>query len=86
MFAQPPVGLQPLTLDDTTLVVLCQAPHLVEFISRQHQSLVFGLIELLDGGPAVTAIRPVLATGTEIYLARELLALKLWLRDFDVGF
>lgn len=61
LFAEPPVGLQPLTLDETTLIVLCQAPNLIGFIED----------------------RPI---PTEIYLARELLSLKRWLRDVDIGF
>ena len=86
LFAQPPVGMQPLTLDDETLVVLCQAPNLVEYVAQRQEEMVSSLNRLLDGRVTLTAIRPVSATATEMYLARELLALKLWLRDFDVGF
>lgn len=86
LFARATVGMQPLVIDDGTLVVLCQVPHLVEFINEQQQELISDLNRLLDGEVVIAAIRPVSATSTEIYLARELLALKIWLRDFDVGF
>jgi hypothetical protein len=86
LFVEPPVGMQPLTIDDSTLVVLCQAPNLVEFVSQREDELVSGLNSALDGKAPITAIRAIGGTATEIYLARELLALKVWLRDFDVGF
>lgn len=40
----------------------------------------------LDGEVAITRLEAVPATQTEIFPPRELLMLKLWLRDFDVGF
>jgi hypothetical protein len=86
LFAQPPVGLEPLTVDDSTLIVLCQTPNLVAFVDERRDDLVRSLNHALDGTVLITAIRPVRATATEMYLARELLALKAWLRDFDVGF
>jgi hypothetical protein len=86
LFVQPPAGMQPLTIDDSTLVVLCQAPNVVEFIRQRQDELVAGLNHVLDGGVRISAIRPVSATATEMYLARELLALKVWLRDLDAGF
>ena len=86
LFAQPPVGMQPLTVDDATLIVLCQAPNLVEFVNARQDALVSGINDRLEAQMAITAVEPVSATATEIYLAREMLALKLWLRDFDVGF
>jgi hypothetical protein len=86
LFAQPPVGTQPLAVDDATLIVLCQTPHLVQFISEQQEALVPSLNDMLERRVLIVGIRPVPATATEIYLTRELLALKFWLRDFDVGF
>jgi len=84
LFAQAPVGMQPLTIDDSTLIVLCQAPHLLSHVERNEEHLVRGLNDALENRMQITAIRAASATATEIYLARELLALKIWLRDFDV--
>ena len=86
LFAQPPVGMQPLTVNDATLVVLCQAPNLVDFIRARQDELMSGINDRLEAQMAISAVEPVSASATEIYLARELLALKVWLRDFDVGF
>ncbi|MDQ3677739.1 MAG: hypothetical protein M3401_13230 [Actinomycetota bacterium] len=86
LFAQLPIGMHPLMIDDATLIVLCQSPQLLEHVSRREEQLVRGLNDLLEPCMQITAIRAVMATATEIYLARELLTLKIWLRDFDVGF
>lgn len=86
LFAEPPLGLQPLTLDESTLIVLCQAQNLADFVVERRDELVRDLNDALNGRVPITGIRAVRATATEIYLARELLALKAWLRDFDVGF
>lgn len=86
LFAQPPIGMQPLTIEDSTLVVLCQAPNLLVYVQRREEHIVRSLNDALDGRAAITAIHAVSATTTEMYLARELLALRIWLRDFDIGF
>lgn len=67
LFAQPPVGLQPLTLEESTLVVLCQAPNLIAFIDEHHDDLVRSLNDALEGQIRITTIRAVRATATEMY-------------------
>lgn len=86
LFAKPPVGMQPLTIDDDVLIVLCQAPNLVAHVFENGRALVRGLNDLLDRQWSIGAVRAVPATATEMYLAGELFKLKLWLRDFDPGF
>ncbi len=63
-----------------------QAPNLVAHVFENERELVDGLNDLLDRRWSISAVRPVPATATEMYLARELFALKIWLRDFDPGF
>jgi hypothetical protein len=87
LFAEPPVGMQPLAIDDDhTLIVLCQAANLVAHVLEHERELVGGLNDLLDRRWSISAVQPVPATATEMYLAREVFALKIWLRDFDPGF
>lgn len=86
VFAQPPVGTQPLTLEESALVVLCQGEGATQQIAADAKRIVGLLNRLLPADDALSAVEAVEATRTEIYLARELLTLKLWLRDFDPGF
>lgn len=79
-------GTHPLHLDQSTLYVLCQGEELAVKIAGERDELVRRLNRELDGEVTVTRLEAVPATQTEIFLARELLMLKLWLRDFDVGF
>jgi hypothetical protein len=85
VFAQPPLGTHPLTIEGTALIVLCQGDDVTERIEGEAEKIV-GLLNRVDASAGLTAIEAVSATRTEILLARELHGLKLWLRDFDVGF
>jgi hypothetical protein len=86
LFTNAPVGMAPLTIDDDTLIVMCQSPNLVAHVTERERELVAALNAALDRRDQIRAVRAVQATATEMYLARELLALRIWLRDFDIGF
>ncbi len=86
LFAEPPLGTQVLHLEQSTLYVLCQGHELATKLAGDHDEIVRLLNQELDGDVTVTRLEAVPATQTEIFLAREVLMLKLWLRDFDVGF
>ncbi len=76
----------PLTVVGATLIVLCQTEELrqnVEAASRRIVAQLNGSLELYG---TLLNVEGVLGTRTEIYLAQELLWLKLWLRDHDLGF
>jgi len=86
LFAQRWRGTHPLHLEQSTLYVLCQGEELAVELAGQRDEIVSLLNRELDGDVTITRFEAVPATQTEIFLARELLMLKLWLRDFDVGF
>ncbi len=86
LFAQRPDATQPLHLEQSTLVVLCHGEELAVQLADDREEIIRRLNRELDGDVTVTRVEIVPATRTEIFLAREILALKLWLRDFDVGF
>lgn len=86
LFAPHPDGTHPLHLDEATLFVLCQGEQLAMQIANDREEIVRRLNRELDGDVTVTRLEAVAATRTEIFLAREILMLKLWLRDYDVGF
>lgn len=86
VFAQPSAGTHPLVIQGTTLVILCQGDELTERIHNDAEKIVGLLNRLIAADDALSALDAVSATRTEIFLAREQHAIKLWLRDFDVGF
>ena len=86
VFPEPEGATYPLTVVGSTLIVLCQTEELrqeVEVASRQIVAELNGSLELYG---TLLNVEGVIGTRTEIYLARELLWLKLWLRDHDLGF
>jgi hypothetical protein len=86
LFAQHPGSTQPLHLEQSTLFVLCQSEELAAQLASESEEIVDRLNRGLDGDVTITGVEMVPATRTEIFLAREILMLKLWLRDFDIGF
>lgn len=85
-FAHPPTGTQPVAFDDGRFVVLCAGDEPLAMVRDNAEQIVRLLNRLLDGDVIVAHLDVVEATRTELYLARDLLALKSWLLDYDVGF
>jgi hypothetical protein len=85
VFAQPPAGTVPVALQEGRLVVLCGDDEQLALIHNSSEEIVRTLNRLLDGDVIVERMEAIEATRTELFLAREVLALKSWLVDFDVG-
>ncbi len=84
VFARSPADTEPIAFEDGCLVVLCSAADPLEMI-REHAEQIPGLLNrLLDGAPLVTGVEVLEATRAEVYLARDLLAMKLLLVDSGV--
>ena len=86
VFAQPPAGTLPVSLNDSRLIVLCAGEGPLELVQDNSEQIVRLLNRLLDGEVVIAELEPVEATRTELFLAGELLALKSWIVDYDVGF
>jgi hypothetical protein len=67
------------------LVVLCAGEEALALVRANSEQIVRLLNRLLDGDVIVARLDVVEATRTEMPLARDLLALKSWLIDFDIG-
>lgn len=85
IFAHPPTDTQPIAFEQGRLVVLCQGEQALSTVGENAEQIVRLLNRLLDGDLVVTSIDPIEATSAELYLARDLVALKTWLVDYDVG-
>jgi len=85
VFARVPADSQPIAVEDGRVVVLCVGPEPLELVGENAEQIVRLLNRLLDGDVLVTSIDPIQATRAELYLHRDLLALKTWLVDYDIG-
>ncbi|MEA2299332.1 MAG: hypothetical protein QOF77_2268 [Solirubrobacteraceae bacterium] len=85
IFAEEPDGTLPLSFEGDRLVVLCAGDGPLALVRENRERIVRLLNRLLDGEVIVGDLDPVAATRTELFLARELLALKSWLVDFNIG-
>jgi hypothetical protein len=88
LFEQLPTGTQPLHVEHDTVIVLCQDETWVRFISENSDDLVERLRPMIAGDVRLELahLQPVLATPTEIFLARQLIVVLSKLRDLEVGF
>jgi hypothetical protein len=70
------------------VIVLCQDETWVRFISDHNDDLVERLRPMIarDVRVELARLQPVLATPTEIFLARQLIVVLSKLRDLEVGF
>jgi hypothetical protein len=85
VFAKVPDDSQPIAFEQGRVVVLCIGPAPLELVGANAEQIVRLLNRLLDGDVLVESIDPIEATRAELYLHRDLLALKAWLLDYDVG-
>jgi hypothetical protein len=85
VFATVPKDSQPIAVEQGRVVVLCVGTEPLELIAANAQQIVRLLNRLLDGDLRVESIDPIAATQAELYLHRDLLGLKSWLADYDVG-
>jgi hypothetical protein len=88
LFHELPVGTQPLHVEGDTAIILCQSDRWVEHIRDHQDDLIDRLRPLLAGDTRLRLahLQPVLATATEIFLARQLIVVLAKLRDLEVGF
>lgn len=88
LFEEPPLGTQPVHVGQGTVTILCESEHWVEHIERHHDQLVANLAPMIDTELRlrVTRLRPVLATPTEMFLARQNIVIFNKLRELGVGF
>ena len=88
LFDQLPVGTQPLHVESDTAIILCNSQEWVDHIQAHHDDLVNRLRALIAGETRLhlARLQPVLATSTEIFLARQMIVVLSKLRDLEVGF
>ncbi len=88
LFDGPTAGTQPLAVQRDTVIVLCADRDWLSYIAANHERLVEQLRELVSGELRLelSRIQPVLATPTELFLARQLVVVQAKLRDLEVGF
>jgi hypothetical protein len=86
VFPEPEGATYPLTVVGSTLIVLCQTEELRQRVEAESLHIVHELNGSLELHGTLLNAEAVLGTRTEIYLAREILWLKVWLRDHDLGF
>jgi hypothetical protein len=88
LFEQLPVGTQPLHVEGDTVIVLCQSDVWVDFIREHHDDIVERLRPMIAGDVRLELqkLHPVLASPTEIFLARQMIVVLAKLRDLEVGF
>lgn len=88
LFDEPPVGTQPLHVEHDTAIILCISDEWVRHIEEHHDVLVAQLQKMIAGDLKLRfeKIRPVLATPTEIFLARQNVVIFSKLRDLELGF
>jgi hypothetical protein len=88
LFEELPVATQPLHVESDTAIILCQSEVWVEHIHEHHDDLMDRLRPLLAGDVRLqlSRLQPVLATPTEIFLARQMIVVLSKLRDLEVGF
>jgi hypothetical protein len=85
IFAEDSGRTLPVAFEDDRLVVLCAGEEALALVRANSEQIVRLLNRLLDGDVIVARLDVVEATRTEMLLARDLLALKSWLIDFDIG-
>jgi hypothetical protein len=85
IFAEHPGGTLPVSLEEDRLVVLCSGDEALSMVHENSEQMVRLLNRLLDGDDVIGSIEAVEATRTELFLARDLVAIKTWLEDFNVG-
>jgi hypothetical protein len=85
IFAADASGTLPVAFDDERLVVLCAGEAPLAMVRGNAEQIVRLLNRLLDGDVVVAGVDAVEATPTELFLARDLLTLKSWLTDFNIG-
>jgi hypothetical protein len=85
VFAQVPTDSQPIAVEHGRVVVLCVGADPLGLVNENADQIVRLLNRLLDGDVLVESLDPIEATRAELYLHRDLLALKSWLADYDVG-
>jgi len=85
IFAEQQIGLLPVALEEQRLLVLCVGDAALAMVAGNAAQILRLLNRLLDGDVVIDELEAVAATRTELFLARDLLALKSWLVDFDVG-
>jgi hypothetical protein len=86
VFPEDEGATYPLAVAGSTLIVLCQTEELRQRVEAESMQIVNELNGSLELYGTLLNAEAVIATRTEIYLAREVLWLKLWLRDHDLGF
>jgi hypothetical protein len=88
LFEHLPVGTQPLHVEGDTAIILCASDAWVEHITEHHDDLVARLRDLIAGDVRLhlSRLQPVLASPTEIFLARQMIVVLAKLRDLEVGF
>lgn len=88
LFEELPVGTQPLHVEHDTVIILCQDEEWLEHIRERHDELVERLRALIAGDIRLDLrrLQLVLATPTEMFLARQIIVILAKLRDLEVGF
>jgi len=88
LFDELPLGTQPLHVEHETVIILCQNEEWAEFVQANHDDLVERLRGLIAGDLRLTLsqLRAVVATPTEMFLARQMIVILSKLRDLEVGF
>lgn len=88
LFDSPPHGTQPMAVQGNTVIVLCADGDWMSYVAANEQALVDGLRQRIAGELRLrlARIRPVPATPTEIFLARQLVVVQSKLRDLELGF
>ncbi|MDX6689528.1 MAG: hypothetical protein QOG15_985 [Solirubrobacteraceae bacterium] len=85
IFAEEPGGTLPVSIEGERLVVLCAGNEPLAMVRDNAEQIVRLLNRLLDGDDVIASVEAVQVTRTEMFLARDMLAIKTWLMDFNVG-
>ena len=85
IFANEPAGTLPAWFEGDRLIVLCAGAEPLAMVRESAEQIAGLLNRLLDGDDLIAGVEAVQATRTELFLARDMLALKTWLADFNVG-
>ena len=88
LFEEPPVGTQPLGVQNGEAIILCGDERWLAYIAEHHDELLRRLHELGKGDLRrdVQRLRAVPASAAEIFLARQLVVAQAKLRDIELGF
>ncbi|UTI63973.1 hypothetical protein NBH00_21855 [Paraconexibacter antarcticus] len=86
VFAHHPEGTLVIAMEGDQLAVLCTGDAPLALVQDNANEIIRLLNRLLDGDLVIKRLEAIPATRAELYLARDLLALKAWLIDYDIGF